>query len=296
MHSRRLSFYKPLISGILIYVCLFTGCSESPIATTKSESEANKMFDILYSNGFSVGKKQSGDGETRYWMIYTESAWFDEDETAVAIQVLNDHGFPRNEPHLAASGESIGIVSEREQKEKQRLELQRQIEDQLYTLPDVIRVSVIIAQPENSGLSLEKNPPKASVSIVQKRSKKNKLEAAEVKKLVVGGVPDLGVENVSVMVTRHQLRGVPHEKLAFNKRNKKILVYGICIGVFLLLAVGLTWIVISKRRKEKSGSDEKDMHTDGLPGGLLQDAGNDTDKAGLSDKKEPTSESQADLG
>ncbi|MET0753704.1 MAG: hypothetical protein ABWZ66_10045, partial [Pyrinomonadaceae bacterium] len=135
-----------------------------------NEFEANQMFVILNSNGFHVGKTPP-EGDSKMWSVTIDEGFFGEGEAAAAIQLLHDYGLPRApEPEPKDNGSSLGIVSDNEEKDKQKRELQRQIERQLYTLSGVIRSSVIIALPTDDVLSLEKTPPTASVSLVLKET------------------------------------------------------------------------------------------------------------------------------
>lgn len=243
------TFYR---SGWLILmlcaVCLFSGCGKKTVATAESEFEANLMFDILHSNGFRVEKPRS-EGEVKTWDVVIDEGWFGEGEAATAIQVLRDYGLPRPpEPQLKAP-DSLGITSDREQAERQKRELQQLIERQMYTLPDVIRASVVVALPSDDILSLEKTPPTAAVTLVVKETQP-KFTIEAVQELISGGVPKLKPENVKVVILQQALREIPLEKLKEKRRSNAIFAVG--IGVLTLLALTLgTVLYWSKRRKQE---------------------------------------------
>lgn len=246
MKSRFSSRRSPLAALLLFTVCLLAGCGEQTVATAGNEFEANLMFDVLHSNGFSV-EKISPEGEAKTWKIVVDEGWFGEGYGAAAIQVLRDYGLPRAPNPETKANDSLGIVSDREEKERQKRELQLQIERQLYTLPDVIRASVVIAQPSDDVLSLEKTPPTASVSIVLKETQP-KFSIETVQAQVSGGVPNLKPENVKVAVSQQALREIPLEALAQKRRSNTIFAVGTGVLVLLALALGAVW-TISKRRK-----------------------------------------------
>jgi type III secretory pathway lipoprotein EscJ len=236
-----------LLSVVLLLIVFSAGCGEKAVATSDNEFEANQMFVILNSNGFRVGKIAPA-GESKTWSITIDEGFFGEGESAAAIQLLHDYGLPRApEPETKDNGSSLGIVSDREEKEKQKRELQRQIERQLYTLTGVIRASVIIALPQDDVLSLEKTPPTASVSLVVKETEP-KFSITDVQNLVSGGVPNLKAENVKVAITQQPLSEVPMEKLAAQRRSNIIFVLGTGLIVLLGAILGAVWM-IAKRRK-----------------------------------------------
>lgn len=207
------------------------------------------MFVILNSNGFHVGKTPP-QGDSKTWSVTVDEGFFGEGEAAAAIQLLHDYGLPRQpEPEPKDTGSSLGITSDREEKEKQKRELQRQIERQLYTLPDVIRASVIIALPTDDILSLEKTPPTASVSLVLKEAQA-RFTINDVQVLVSGGVPNLKTENVKVALSYQPLSEVPIEKLAAQRRSNAIFVLGAGIIILLGLALAAVWLVAKRRKRE----------------------------------------------
>lgn len=248
---------------------MLTACGEKTVATAGNEFEANQMFDILHSNGFSV-EKVAREGDIKTWDVIIDEGWFGENEVAPAIQVLRDYGLPRPpEPETKGGDSSLGIVSDREEKEKERRGLQQQVERQLYTFSDVIRASVIIAQSTDDVLSLEKTPPTASVSLVIKESQP-KFTIEDVQAQVSGGVPNLKAENVRVTVTPQMLREVPLEKLEAQRRSNKIRAAGAGIIILLALSLGVV-LTLSKRRREKTAfqtgelSDGDDMDVFEMP-------------------------------
>lgn len=247
---------RGLLVAVLVTICLLAAaCGEQQVATAGDEFEANLMFDILHSNNFRVNKK-SPEGDVKTWSIWVDEGWFGEGEAATAIQVLRDYGLPRPpEPELK-NNDALGITSDRVEKERQKRELQQQIERQLYTQPDVIRANVIIAQPTDDILSLEKTPPTASVVLVLKEPQP-KITVASVQSLVAGDVPNLKAENVTVQLSQQALREIPLEKLEERRRTNAIFAVGIGVVILLALTLGTVLIIAKRRRKKSPASAEQ---------------------------------------
>lgn len=238
---------------LLLTVCLLAACNEKSIAETENEAEANLMFDILYSNGLRV-EKTAKTGEQAGWSIVINEGWFGEGEAAVATQVLNDHGLPRPKDKILTPTSSYGMESPEEVKKRQNREKEVQIENHLFTLPGVIRTSVIIAQPADEILSLQKTPPTATVSIVQTEIEP-KFTTDTVRSMVTGSVPNLKAENINVAVSHQVLREIPLEKLAEKRRSNMIFALGGGLIALLVAALIAVWYAF-KRRKRPSEAEE----------------------------------------
>lgn len=253
--------------ALLAAVFLTAACGEKTVATVENEFEANQIFDILHSQNLNI-KKVRLEGEAKGWNMVIDEGWFGEDEAATAIQILRDYGLPRlPEPEIKTT-DPLGIVSEREEKEKQKREMQQQIERQLYTFSDVIRASVIIAMPVDDPLSLVKTPPTASVSLVLKETQA-KFTPEAVQQQVSGGVPNLKPENVKVTFTQQALREFPLEKLEAKRRTNKILALG--GGVITLLALSLGGILLfAKRRREQTSAADTGELTEAEEADVLE--------------------------
>ena len=105
---------------------LLTACGEKSIAETDDESEAIRMFDILYSNRLHVEKTRKT-GEKPIWEISIDEGLFGDGEAAAAIQVLNDHGLPRPKDSLPPPSNTYGMESQEEGKKRQNREKEIQL-------------------------------------------------------------------------------------------------------------------------------------------------------------------------
>ena len=250
MNTARNPILLILILGLAF--CL-TGCGEKNVATAENEADANQMFDILYSKGFNAEKHPPA-GELKTWSITVDEGYFGEGQAAAAIQVLRDYGLPRApEPEPPSASSPMGVVSDKEEKERQVRQLQRQIERQLYTLPDVIRASVIIGLPTDDIMSLDKTPPRASVTLVLTETEP-KFGLQQVQNLVSGAVPNLKPENIQVAMSQQAVREIPFDKLEAKRRSNTVFFIG--IGIIALLAGALAAVWIFSRRRSKGEAEE----------------------------------------
>lgn len=246
LKNQRRRFRIPIF--LLLTIVLMTACGKIPIAETDNEAEANLMFDVLYSNRLNV-KKVAKSGEKGGWEIIIDEGWFGEEEAAVATQILNDYGLPRSKAALPATTNAYGMESPEESKKRQNREKEIQIENHLYTtLPGVIRVSVILAQPTDDPLSLQKVLPTATVSIVQKEPEP-KFSIDTVKTMVSGSIPALTADNIRVAVSTQTLREIPLERLNAQRRSNMLLALGGSLIALLAAALGVIWFVVKRRKK-----------------------------------------------
>lgn len=261
MANLRTNWQRRFGASIFLFLtaALLTACGEKTIAETDSESEANMMYDILYSNQLNA-EKQAQTGEKTGWKIVVNDGWIGDSElaAATATQILNDHGLPRPKTAIPSPASAYGMESPEEAKKRQNREKEAQIENLVYNLPGVIRVSVIVAQPNNDILSLEKTPPTATVSIVQTEMEP-KFTSDNVKNLVAGSVANLKPENVSVGISQQLLREVPMERLNSQRRTNKLLALGGGLIALLVAVLGTVWYTVKKRRREA----EAEQLTDG---------------------------------
>ena len=245
----RQSFWLLLL--LTLAICL-TGCGERPVALADNEADANQMYVILRSEGFQVVKKPP-EGESKQWKVMVDEGWFGQDADAAAITLLQDYGLPRAPEATVKDASGLGISSDRDTREKQKNDLQRQLEHQLFNLPDVIRARVVLALPDDDILSLQKTPPKAAVALTLKETQQ-KFTPTDVQNLVSGGVPNLKPENVTVSMSQQPLHLVPHEEL--NKKIRYNTIFTIGAGIIVLIGLGLAGVWYIARRRQKQSAED----------------------------------------
>ncbi len=256
---------------LLLMTVLLTACGDTTIVETDSQAEANMMYDILYSSQLNVEKREKS-GEKAAWDIIIKEGWFGEGEAAYAIQVLNDHGLPRSNASIPATSNAYGMESPDETKKRQNREKEIQIENMIYNLPGVIRVNVIIAQPDNDVFSIDKVLPTATVSIVQTEPEP-KFTINDIKILVSNTTTNLRPENVSVGVSQQLLREIPLERLREKRSRNMTLALGGGLIALLIAALGVVWYVVRRRGKmaeaeQTAENDESNQLESGEPHAL----------------------------
>lgn len=263
--DRRVWSKMPLPLLLLLAATFFlTACGEQEVSKAANEYEANQMLDVLQTSGLSAAK-HSPEGDVKTWSITIDEGWFGEDEVQPAIQILSDRGLPRPPaPELKTGESSIAGISDSEEKEQQRRNMQMQIEHQLYNLPDVIRANVIVAQPVDDPFVLEKTPPSASVTLTLKEGQQ-KFTMESVQNLIASDVPKLKPENVNVLITQQSLRELPLEKI--NARRRKNAIFAVGGGAMILLLGALGAVLYLSKRRNKEGEETEDAETELLTDG-----------------------------
>lgn len=243
----RRTFRNGALIATLSILIFSAGCGRGEVASADHEADANRMFDILHSNGFRVTKTPPV-GEVKVWKIEVEEGWFDDSESAYAIKVLQDYGLPRNdEPEVKTESSITGMKSQSQELEQERREKQKGIERHLYTLPDVVGVDARITQPKEGAFDQEKTPATASVTLIVLK-KTPGFTKDDVRKAVSGAVTNLSPDGVNVIITHRPLREIPYDQLFARRKSETI--FSVGIGVILLLGaiLGVVW-VFNKRRK-----------------------------------------------
>ncbi|MDQ2747463.1 MAG: hypothetical protein M3T96_09405 [Acidobacteriota bacterium] len=223
-------------------------CGDQTVADTDDIAEANQMYDILYSNNLHV-EKVPKTGEKIGWNIIINEGWFGQDEAAVATQVLNDHGLPRPKAVLPTMTNAYGMESSEDTKKRQNREKEIQIENLLYGLSGVIRVSVIVSQPDNDILSIQKTLPTATVLIVQTESEP-KFSIETVQNMVSGTTTELKPENVKVGISQQILREIPLDNLRAKQHSNAIFALGGGLIVLLIAALAAIWWTVKRRQRQ----------------------------------------------
>ncbi len=241
------AFRNGALMLIIVSAFFVAGCGSGHVSFADNEADANRMSDILHSNDFQV-EILLPEGDVKVWQIKVKEGWFDDSESHYARKVLQDHGLPRKpEPEIKTENSITGMKSEAQEREQERREKQKGIEQHLYTLPDVVGVDVLITKPKEGAFDSEKTPATASVALVVLK-KTPGFTKDEVRKAVSGAVKNLSASDVNVIITHRPLREIPREQLFARRKSETI--FSVGIGVILLLGaiLGAVWM-FNKRRK-----------------------------------------------
>jgi len=255
---------------ILILVSAFfaVGCGSGHVSYADNEADANMMSDILHSNDFQVEIVQP-EGDVKDWEIKVKEGWFDDSESHYARKVLQDYGLPRKpEPEIKTENSITGMKSESQEREQERRETQKGIEELLYALPNVVGVGALITQPKEDKFDTEKTPATATV-VLTVLKKDPGFRKDEVQKAVSGAVKNLSANNVNVIITHRPLREIPRDQLFARRKSETI--FSVGIGVILLLGAILGAVWMFNRRRKNTAMKELSEDAEDLEPALLEE-------------------------
>lgn len=178
--------------GVFILIISLTGCDGQELYTQLSEQQANEMVAVMLNAGLPAEKRAL---DEKTFSVTTSEAYF-----AQAVELLNAHGYPRDQY------ESLGEVFKKEGfvssplEERARLihALSQEIANTIASIDGVIVARVHLAVPEKNPLSEDITPSSASVFIKHRRGIDLSGSTSQIKALVVNGVEGLPYDNVTV--------------------------------------------------------------------------------------------------
>lgn len=235
---------------------LAAGCGAKPVTSVQTEADAIEILDVLGQSGLEAEKREVGEGEVRRWEVLVEEDFFGGGKSALAVQVLRDHGLPRPEEPV---GEDGGLIpSERAEKLREQRRIRADIERQLRALPGVTLALVTVVMPQDPTLELNPYPASASVVIVHKEQSAPFTDQ-QIQNLVAKGVPKLKPEDVSVTISQQQPRPIPRREM--NSRRRANLLLAAAAALVLVLGSLLVVLLLQTRRQrtrlaELSATDE----------------------------------------
>lgn len=231
-------------------LALASGCGAKPVTSVATEADAIEILDVLGQSGLDAEKREVGEGEARRWEIVVGEDFFGGGNSALAVQVLRDHGLPRPEEPLVEEG---GLIpSERAEKLREQRRIRADIERQLRALPGVTLALVTVVMPQDPTLELNPYPATASV-VINYKDERPAFSEQQVQNLVAKGVPNLKPSDVSVTMSQQAPRPVPERELAARRRNNILLAAG--VGLFLILG-SLLVVLYLRTRRQRAELDE----------------------------------------
>lgn len=228
---------------------VLAGCNSRKVHTVKVEAEANQIIDVLGENGIRARKNEVGEGERKSFEILVNG---DDETTAAAIQLMEDHCLGRPDPPEPEGGAVITSIEVERAREQRRMKMN--IEAQLRKLPGVTCVDVNFVPPQDRSLAINPYPSTASVFVSYKTQSFN-IGKDEIANLVARSVPALQPENVGVVIAARPLRPLPDNKIAYNF-TRIALVSGIGLATILGF-VGVIFMLRKKRRNEPGEEAEE---------------------------------------
>jgi type III secretion protein J len=182
-------FYRLAFVAVLAGL---SGCSEQSLYSGLSEQEANEMVAALSLAGMEAGKQKLKGNEF--------SVSVAPDEFARAVQLLKNHGLPRDRyDTLGEVFAKEGFVSSPlEERARLNYALSQEIASTLSSIDGVILARVHLAVPPRNDLEDTVEPASASVFVKHRAGVDLSGSVAQIKALVVNGIENLPYENVTV--------------------------------------------------------------------------------------------------
>jgi type III secretory pathway lipoprotein EscJ len=250
-------------ASIVLLTLFSASCSNRPVATVASETEAIEIVDVLRENDIDSQKVETGDDRSRQYRIEVTEDSINGDAYAAAIQILRDHCLPHSEPPPVQEGGLVASI------EAERAKVQRQLQlniiSQLRKLPGATCVYVNFVMPQQQLSTLNPYGATASVLVAYKTPQPSFTDA-EVKSLVAGSVPNLQPEKVSVKLAYQPVRPPPRTG---NAGITRVLLIGAVALAVILGSVSLIYL-LQKRRQKNAGrlpaeSSAPAKHADDFP-------------------------------
>jgi type III secretion protein J len=216
----RFSQLSPRLSPLALIaavLCAFIlgGC-RSDLYTGLDERQANEMVSTLLRRRIYATRTARQDN------LFAVAV--DESDFARAVQVLNEHGLPRqNFSNLGEVFKNEGLVkSPAEEKAKWIYGLSQELSKSISEMDGVLSARVHIVLPENDPLRQQSIPSSASVFIRHQASAPITDRIPQVKMLVANGISGLTYDKVSVSL-------VPVENTHEEEADDLVLFWGLWI-------------------------------------------------------------------
>jgi type III secretion protein J len=227
--------WKVLIAALVL---LLAGC-KADLYTNLDEADANQMMALLIYHHIPADKVEAKGGIT---LRVDQSRFVD------AVEVLRQNGLPKHKTvtmeDLFPSGQ---LVSSPEQESAKLIYLKsQQLEKMLDSMDGVINADVSVASPRMLPDSDQKPTTSAAVFIKYSPEVNVAAHEAEIRNLVLNGIPDLTPDRISVTLQRAEYRYLPTIVQAPKQNNLPVIAVAIVAALF---AFGFFAWQLLKRRK-----------------------------------------------
>lgn len=228
----------------LLSVVLLCSCREQLHAHV-SERDANEILATLYSAGIGASKHAI---DEKSWSVEV-----DEDDLQRALQVVREHGLPR-EP-FANTGELFkkeGLVSTpSEERIRYIYAVSQELSNTLSQIDGVVSARVHPVIPANDPLASQIRPSSASVFIKHRRDANLQAMAPAIKNLVMRSIEGLTYENISLtfVAAEETVRSTPASASAQRVAGvPPTIVIGSLAALLLIAVAALAYLWHRQRR------------------------------------------------
>ncbi|QAU24830.1 EscJ/YscJ/HrcJ family type III secretion inner membrane ring protein [Dyella sp. M7H15-1] len=223
---------------LAVLTLLLAGCN-TDLYTNLDEADANQMMALLMYYHIPAEKVAAKNGIT----LRVDQARFVD-----AVEVLRQNGFPR---HKTVSMEDLfpsgQLVSSPEQEAAKLMYLKsQQLEKMLASMDGVINAEVSVASPRLLPDSDQKIITSAAVFIKYSPEVNLAAREAEIRNLVLNGIPDITSDHISISLQRAEYRYMP-DTAPTPKRNYLPLMSVVIGGVLLIIGFA-TWLLLGRRK------------------------------------------------
>lgn len=239
--------------ALLLLLLLLSACSVD-IVHDLDEPQANSIVAVLQRHGLSAKKQRNEAGRVAKYTVSVRRA-----AAPRAWRILRERNLPR--PPTAGIGDVFKsgslVPTAAQQQALMRHALAGEITRTLHTIAGVHGARVHIVLPRRDPFSARgQKPDGARASVLVTASHDATVSADDVRKIVSGAVDGLAVANVNVVIQRGKA-GEVTSRLAptlvsigpftVAEESKAGLLATLLIGIFLLLGLGLTVLILGLR-------------------------------------------------
>ncbi|WP_225129505.1 MULTISPECIES: type III secretion inner membrane ring lipoprotein SctJ [unclassified Bradyrhizobium] len=232
---------------LLLLLLTLAGC-KADLYTKVQEREANEMLGLLLSKGVDAIRVVGKDG--------TSTIQVEERQLAYSIELLNDHGLPRQSfKSLGEVFKGAGLVaSPVEERARYVYALSEELSRTINDIDGVLSARVHVVLPKNDLLRQDATPSSASVFIRHASNAKLSALLPQIKMLVANSIEGLSYDKVAVVFVpveraQHEVSVVP---AAASAAPTKFIATHIAIGAGgALAALGiLSYVLLSTRGRQ----------------------------------------------
>ncbi|SCB31591.1 nodulation protein NolT [Bradyrhizobium shewense] len=232
---------------LLLLLLTLAGC-KADLYTKVQEREANEMLGLLLSKGVDAIRVVGKDG--------TSTIQVEERQLAYSIELLNDHGLPRQSfKSLGEVFKGAGLVaSPVEERARYVYALSEELSRTINDIDGVLSARVHVVLPKNDLLRQDATPSSASVFIRHASNAKLSALLPQIKMLVANSIEGLSYDKVAVVFVpveraQHEVSVVP---AAASAEPTKFIASHIAIGAGgALAALGiLSYVLLSTRGRQ----------------------------------------------